>query len=93
MLSRFIPIVRTFAPIVAGIGNMPRKRFTVFNIAGGVVWGVGVVLLGYALGSKVPNIDHYLLPIILAAMFFSFSPTIYHLVKEVVIPRLFKKSD
>jgi membrane-associated protein len=93
MLSRFIPIVRTFAPIVAGIGDMPRKRFTFFNIAGGAVWGVGVVLLGYVLGSKVPNIDHYLLPIILAAMFFSFSPTIYHLTKEVVIPRFLRRRD
>jgi membrane-associated protein len=82
MFSRFVPIVRTFAPIVAGIGNMPRGRFIAFNAAGGVVWGSGVILLGYGLGSKIPNIDQYLLPVILLATAFTFGPTLYHLAKE-----------
>lgn len=82
MLSRFVPIVRTFAPIVAGIGDMPHRRFTLFNIAGGAAWGGGVILLGEWLGSKIPNIDHYLLPIILFAMAISFGPTVYHLLKD-----------
>ncbi len=82
-LSRFVPIVRTFAPIVAGMGNMDLKRFNMFNILGGIVWGVGVTLLGYSLGSRIPNIDHYLMPIILAVMIISFGPTLYHLTKSV----------
>jgi membrane-associated protein len=82
MLSRFVPIVRTFAPIVAGIGNMPQRKFTLYNILGGAVWTVGVTLLGYWLGSKIPDIDKYLLPIILAAMIISFGPTLYHLFKD-----------
>ena len=82
MLSRFVPLVRTFAPVVAGIGNMPRGKFTVFNISGGAVWTIGIIMLGHWLGSRIPNIDHYLLPIILLAMSISFGPTIYHLIKD-----------
>jgi membrane-associated protein len=82
MLSRFVPIVRTFAPVVAGIGNMPRGKFTMFNVAGGAVWTIGIILLGYWLGSRIPNIDRYLLPIILLAMAISFGPTVWHLAKD-----------
>lgn len=82
MLSRFVPVVRTFAPIVAGIGNMEKTRFTIFNIGGAVVWGGSIVLLGNWLGSKVPNIDKYLLPVVGLAMLFTFSPMIWHIVKE-----------
>jgi membrane-associated protein len=82
ILARFVPIVRTFAPLVAGVGKMPHRRFFVFNIIGAVLWGVGVIMLGVWLGSKIPNIDHYLLPIILIAMLFSFSPTLYHIAKD-----------
>ena len=85
MLSRFVPIVRTFAPIVAGIGNMPVRRFTLFNFTGAVVWAGSVILLGNWLGSRIPNIDHYLLPIILLAMTISFGPSIYHLIKDTKI--------
>jgi len=82
LLSRFIPIIRTFAPVVAGIGDMPKKRFTIFNIAGAAIWTTAVVLLGYWLGSKIPNIDHYLLPVILAVMILSFGPSLYHIVGD-----------
>ncbi|HSX44905.1 MAG TPA: VTT domain-containing protein [Candidatus Saccharimonadales bacterium] len=79
MLSRFIPVIRTFAPIVAGIGSMSKTRFVSFNILGAVVWTTGVVLLGRWLGRKIPNIDHYLLPVIIAAMLISFGPSLYHI--------------
>ena len=81
-ISRFVPIVRTFAPIVAGIGDMSKKRFMAFNIAGAVIWITSVVLLGHWLGKKVPNIDQYLLPVILGAMLLSFGPSIYHIVSD-----------
>lgn len=82
LLSRFIPIIRTFVPIVAGIGDMPKKRFTIFNIAGAAVWTTIVVMLGYWLGSKIPNIDRYLLPVILAVMILSFGPSLYHIIGD-----------
>lgn len=64
VLARFIPIVRTFAPIVAGAAAMGYRRFAIFNIAGGFLWAVGITLAGYGLGNAIPDIDRYLLPII-----------------------------
>lgn len=60
ILARFVPVVRTFAPVVAGVGKMPRKRFFFYNVIGGVLWAAGVTLLGYWLGSKIPNIVRHL---------------------------------
>lgn len=82
MLARFVPIVRTFAPVVAGIGNMDIKRFTFYNIVGSGVWGIGVTLLGYYFGYLIPNIDQLLLPIIGFIMIASFAPAIYHILKD-----------
>ncbi|HEY9881105.1 MAG TPA: VTT domain-containing protein [Leptolyngbyaceae cyanobacterium] len=64
VLARFLPIIRTFAPIVAGIGSMQYRLFLSFNLLGGLLWTGGITLLGYFLGSVIPNVDHYLLPII-----------------------------
>lgn len=82
VLSRFIPVVRTFTPILAGVGQMPYKTFLAYNILGGILWGVGMTLLGYFLGSIVPNIENYLLPIILAIIVISFSPIIFEVIKH-----------
>ena len=82
VLARFVPVVRTFAPVVAGIAKMDLRLFTLYNIVGSLVWGVGVTLAGFYLGSKIPNIDTYILPIILLAMTLSFGPTIYHVLGD-----------
>ena len=82
MLARFVPIVRTFAPVVAGIGNMDIRKFTFYNVVGSAFWGISVTLLGYYFGSKIPNIDKYLLPIIGFVMIASFAPAIYHVLKD-----------
>jgi membrane-associated protein len=76
------PIVRTFVPILAGVGNMHYKTFVSYNIIGGVLWGLGIPLLGYFLGESVPNIDKYLLPIIILIVFLSILPTIFSLIKN-----------
>jgi membrane-associated protein len=82
ILARFLPIVRTFTPIVAGAAGMPYRRFFVFNVVGALLWAVGVTLAGYFLGSAVPNIDHYLLPVIGVIILISVLPTLVHLWRE-----------
>jgi membrane-associated protein len=81
ILARFTPIVRTFAPIVAGAGKMKYKTFFFFNIIGGFLWGVGITFAGYFLGRSIPNVDKYLLPIVLLIIVVSLLPTIIHFTK------------
>ncbi len=76
VLARFVPIVRTFAPIVAGIGEMKWRTFAMFNLVGGVLWSVGVIMLGHILGKTVPSIDKYLLPAIAVIVFLSLIPVV-----------------
>ncbi len=82
ILARFIPIVRTFAPILAGVGEMKYLQFLSYNVIGGVVWGLGMPLLGYFLGNAIPNIDRYLIPIILFIIIVSMIPPVWHFLKE-----------
>jgi len=63
VVARFIPIVRTFANVVAGVGRMPARAFTAFNVIGGLLWVVLVTLLGYVLGKKIPSSENHLLEI------------------------------
>lgn len=81
VLARFIPIVRTFTPVVAGVAKMQYRRFVTFNVIGGFLWAVGVTSLGYALGNTVPDIDKYLLPIIFLIVAVSFVPVFLELWK------------
>lgn len=82
VLARFMPIIRTFAPIVAGISHMNHKRFTFYNFIGGTIWVWGVGLGGFFLGSLFPDADKYLTPIVLIIIIISVVPPGYHLYKE-----------
>lgn len=82
VLARFMPIVRTFAPIVAGIGAMRYRTFLAYNLIGGFVWTFGVTLLGYFLGKVIPDVDKYLLPIIVVIVVVSLAPSLFHLYQE-----------
>lgn len=84
LMAHFIPVIRTFAPITAGVGKMPRARFALFDAIGDCAWATIVTLIGYWFGSKIPNIDHYILLAVGLAIAFSFSPMIYHLAKAVL---------
>jgi membrane-associated protein len=82
ILARFVPIVRTFAPIVAGVGKMNYKTFFAFNIIGGALWSLIIPIAGYYLGKLIPNVDRYLLPIVAAIIIVSAMPTLLEIIKE-----------
>ena len=83
VLARFVPVVRTFAPVLAGVGDMSRRTFTTYNVVGGFIWAVGVTLAGYLLGSVIgDDIDKYLLPIIGVIIVLSILPPIIEIMRE-----------
>ena len=83
ILGRFMPVVRTMVPMVAGAGTMPYRRFFSYNVVGGFLWGVCITLAGYFLASLIgDSIDRYLLPIIALIIILSVAPTAFHIWKE-----------
>jgi membrane-associated protein len=82
ILARFLPVVRTFAPIVAGVGAMPYRRFLAFNVIGGALWAIGLTTAGYFFGSLIPDPDRYLLPIIALIILVSIAPTLVHVLRD-----------
>jgi membrane-associated protein len=74
VLARFIPVVRTVLNPLAGAIGIPARTFTLWQVAGGVAWSAGLTLAGYALGSRISNIDRYLLPIIAVIVAVSLIP-------------------
>jgi membrane-associated protein len=82
VIARFIPILRTFAPVVAGVGTMEYTRFIVYNVAGGIGWVVTTVLGGYFLGQMVPNIHDHIHKVIAVVIVLSLLPAIIKVAKE-----------
>lgn len=81
IFARFFPAIRTFAPIVAGVGKMKWSYFATYNVVGALLWGVGVTMFGYLLGSAAPDIDQYLL---IGAL------TVGHVILIVTLYQIFK---
>lgn len=79
LIAHFIAVVRTISPVVAGIAELPYKTFLKFDAVGDTAWAVTVSLLGYYVGSRIPNIDHYILAAIGLVIIASLAPTVYHL--------------
>lgn len=75
-IARFVPVIRTFAPAVAGAARMKYPRFVAYNIAGGVLWVLTTTLLGYVLGTTIPGIDNYLLAVIAVVVGLSLVPVV-----------------
>lgn len=86
IVARFIPIVRTFAPIVAGVGKMEYRRFLTFNVIGALLWAVGISYLGYYVGELLHSmgleVDTVLLPIIALILILSVAPPAIHILKD-----------
>ncbi len=88
ILARFMPFVRTFAPIVAGAARMDYRKFFIYNLIGGLGWGVGMPLVGYAIGTWLRDkftpkqVDNYFLLIVIAVIGLSVLPTVVHVLKD-----------
>lgn len=82
IIARFMPVVRTFAPILAGVGQMRYRTFLAYNVVGALLWAVGVTLIGFYLGNAIPGIDKYLVPIVLGIIFASVLPSAMHILKN-----------
>lgn len=82
VIARFVPVVRTFAPPVAGAANMDYKKFVFFNIMGGILWVWSMVLIGYFLGSSVPEIDKHIHIVIAVVVVLSIVPAVIEIVRQ-----------
>jgi membrane-associated protein len=85
VLARFVPVVRTFTPIVAGMAKMNYRTFMIYNILGGLLWTVGLLGISYLIGVRVPGVERYLGYIIATVIFVSLIPIIKPIVKRVLI--------
>ena len=81
ILARFVPIVRTFTPTVAGVARMKYKKFILFSILGGLGWVISMTSIGYFLGRSVPDIEEHLHVLVAAVIFISFLPVIFEVWK------------
>ena len=82
VIARFVPIVRTFAPVVAGVGQMEYRRFLFYNVAGGVGWVTSMTWAGYLLGRTVPNINEQIHVVVIVVIVLSLIPIVVELVRE-----------
>jgi membrane-associated protein len=84
VIARFLPVVRTFTPVFAGIVGMDKREFFIYNVIGGVAWCGGLIILGYFLGQIIPAelMEKYLIIVVLGIIVLSFLPAIIHFWKE-----------
>jgi membrane-associated protein len=81
ILARFVPIVRTFTPVLAGVAQMRYRTFVSFNVIGGAIWAAGATLLGYGLGKRFPELENFLTPILLVIVLLSVLPILLEIRK------------
>jgi membrane-associated protein len=81
LIAHFIPVVRSFTPLLAGVASMPFKRFISFTFTGDTLWGITIPLLGYYVGSRIPNIDSYIMVGLGLAILTTLAPALVHVLK------------
>lgn len=74
VLARFLPVIRTFAPLLAGVGKMKYRTFVFFNIIGGLLWAIGLTWIGWYLGGIIPNLDRYIVFVVIGIILLSSLP-------------------
>jgi len=82
VIARFVPIIRTFAPVVAGVGQMEYRQFLLYNVAGGVGWVTSMTWAGYLLGRAIPNIADYVHVVVVVVIVLSVIPIVVEIVRE-----------
>ena len=87
ILARFVPIIRTFVPVIVGVAQMGKRKFFTYNVIGAVLWGGGVTLLGYLLGDKVPWVQDNLDIIFIAIVLVSVIPIAIEVIRGVIAKR------
>jgi membrane-associated protein len=81
VIARFVPIIRTFAPVVAGIGQMEYRRFVLYNVVGGLGWVISMTSAGYLLGRAIPNIGSYVHLVVAIVVVLSVLPIVFEVVR------------
>jgi membrane-associated protein len=82
VIARFVPIIRTFAPVVAGVGQMQYRRFLSYNVVGGIGWVVSMTWAGFLLGQAIPNIDRHIHVVVLVVIVLSVIPVGLEILRE-----------
>jgi len=82
LLAHFVPVVRSFAPVTAGAGNMDRKLFIIFDAIGDIAWTLLLTLLGFYVGSRIPHVENYIEPVLIGVILVFLAPTLYHLFRD-----------
>ena len=82
IIARFMLVVRTFAPIVAGVGRMHYPLFLTYNLIGGALWGIGLPGSAYLLSGLIPNLEQYLSEVIIVIILLSLAPTVIHVARD-----------
>jgi membrane-associated protein len=82
LLAHFVPVVRTFVPVTAGAGNMPRFKYFIFDAIGDIAWAVLLILLGYFVASRIPGIERFVEPVLIGVVLLTIVPTLYHALKD-----------
>lgn len=98
LVAHFVPLVRTFVPVTAGAAKMPQLKFSIYDAIGDVAWTFSLIYFGYYVASKIPGVEHYVDPVLIAVVLLSVVPTVYHLLKDervraAIKQKLSKKSS
>lgn len=93
LIAHFVPVVRTFLPVVAGASKMHHAQFSLFDAIGDCAWAIAITLLGFYVGRKIPHLDHYILILVAIAIIASFTPVVWHLTKQTRARRRTKVSS
>ncbi len=93
LIAHFFPVIRSFSPLLAGVGNMNYGKYFLFDLIGDTAWTFIVTLLGYYVGSRIPHIDHYILLVLVGVVVISLLPTFYHLYRVIKKRKATKSSS